>query len=88
MSEGIAKLVSMATDKGMAGELIHWSKADVWTFEGIMPDDILRTGSAIEALDYFEQAANGPHRADTGFIDGAAKIAISFDKQKDDNAQD
>lgn len=86
MSAGIEKLVRMAKGRGMSGEPLHWSKADVWTFQGVMPNDVMLAGTADPALDYFWQAANGPHRADTGFIDGAAKVAISFDKEKDDNA--
>ncbi len=87
MSGAIEKLVAMAKRQGMTGELVRWSKADVWTFEGAMPDDIMLAGTADPALEYFWQAANGPHRADTGFIDGAARLAISFDKEKDDNAE-
>lgn len=88
MSAAIQKLVRMAQDQGMTGELVHWSKADVWTFEGVMPRDIMLAGTADPAVDYFWQAANGPHRADTGFIDGAAKVAIAFDKQDNDDAED
>ncbi len=87
MSASIDKLVALAKGKGMTGELVHWTKADVWTFQGTMPDAIMLAGTADPALEYFWQAANGPHRADTGFIDGAAKLAISFDKKKDDNAE-
>lgn len=88
MSAAIQKLVRMAQGHGMNGQPIQWSKAEVWTFEGVMPEDIMQAGTADPALDYFWQAANGPHRADTGFIDGAAKVAISFDKQDNDNAED
>tara|TARA_B100001057_G_scaffold37251_1_gene33712 strand:- start:1018 stop:1284 length:267 start_codon:yes stop_codon:yes gene_type:complete len=88
MSAAIEKLVRMAQGQGMAGTLVHWTKADVWTFEGEMPGDIMLAGTADPVLDYFWQAANGPHRADKGFIDGAAKVAISFDRQENDDAQD
>ena len=87
MSAAIEKLVRMAQGQGMTGTLVHWSKADVWTFEGEMPGDIMLAGTADPALDYFWQAANGPHRADKGFIDGAAKVAISFDRQENDDAE-
>ncbi|RIV86512.1 hypothetical protein [Aurantiacibacter zhengii] len=76
MSAAIDRLVALAKGQGMTGTLVCWTKADVWTFEGDMPDDIMLAGSADPALDYFWQAANGPHRADKGFIDGAAKVAI------------
>ncbi|GAA5045775.1 hypothetical protein GCM10023208_00600 [Erythrobacter westpacificensis] len=87
MSAAIEKLVALAQGQGMTGKLVHWSKADVWTFEGEMPADIMLAGTADPALDYFWQAANGPHRADKGFIDGAAKVAISFDRQENDDAE-
>ncbi len=83
MSEGILKLVKMAQDKGMPGKLTKWSKADVWWFEGEMPEDILRAGASEPSVDYYEQAASPHHRGDIGFIDGAAKLAISFDTKKD-----
>ena len=86
-SDAILKLVRMAQDHGMSGKLTNWSKADVWWFEGAMPDDILMAGGEDPALDYYEQAASPHHRGDIGFIDGAAKLAISFDTQKDDNAE-
>lgn len=88
MSAAIDKLVAMAKAHGMAGKLVPWSKAEVWTFAGTMPEDVLLAGSNDPSVDYYEQAANGPHRADTGFIDDAGKLAISFDKRKDENAQD
>ncbi len=88
MTSAIDTLVTMAQAQGMRGELVHWSKVDVWTFAGPMPDDVLLAGSEDPSVDYYEQAANGPHRADAGFIDDANKLAISFDKRKDDNAQD
>lgn len=88
MTSVIDKLVAMAKAQGLHGELVHWSKAGVWTFQGVMPEDVLLAGSSEPSVDYYEQAANGPHRADAGFIDDAAGLAISFDTWKDNNAQD
>ncbi|KLI64709.1 hypothetical protein [Aurantiacibacter marinus] len=83
MSEAILKLVKMAQDHGMSGKLTHWSEADVWWFEGEMPQDILMAGGAESSVDYYEQAASPHYRGDIGFIDGNAKVAISFDTKKD-----
>jgi len=83
VSDAVQKLVKMAQAQGMTGELTNWSKADVWVFEGTMPEDILRAGVSEPSVDYYEQAASPHHRGDVGFIDGAAKLAISFDSKKD-----
>ncbi len=82
MSASINKLVALAEKHGFKGELTIWSEADVWWFEEPMPDDVRLAGTADPAVDYYEQMPSPQFRGDAGFIDGAAKTAISFDRNK------
>lgn len=82
MSAAIARLVAMTERHGFKGELMKWSKADVWTFVEPMPDDVRLAGTADPAVDYYEQMPDLHFAGDVGFIDGAAKTAISFLRNK------
>ena len=82
MSVAITKLVELTERHGLSAELVKWSEADVWTFGEAMPDDVRLAGTADPAVDYYEQAPATHFAGDVGFIDGAAKTAISFLRDK------
>ena len=83
MSDAVRRLVDLARASGMDPDEGQWSKAYVFRFDGLMPDDVRATGNADQSLDYFSYVGSPHDPPDEGFIDRAAKTAISFLRVKE-----
>ncbi len=78
MSEAILKLVGLARGSDLEPQEGEWTKAFVYWFDALMPDDVRAAGGADPTLDYFDSEGTPHNPAGEGFIDRDAKIAISF----------
>ena len=78
MSGPVLKLVALAQRRDLVADEGQWSEAFVYWFDALMPPEIREVGSADETLEYFSSDATPHNPAGEGFIDRAAKTAISF----------
>ena len=78
MSEAIGRLVNLAKASGLEGEEGEWSKAYVYWFDGLMPDEVRSAGNADSSLEYISSDDSPHNPPDEGFIDRTAGKAISF----------
>lgn len=77
----INNLVALAEAQGLSGTLTEWSEANVWWFEAPMPAVVRAAGAADQTLDAISTDGDPHNRADDGFIDRQASLAISFPRQ-------
>ena len=80
MMRAIDTLVAMARQSEPDAELHAFEKAGAWWFERPMPDAVRAAGMASGSFRYFTTDQTPHNRADEGFIDDVAKIALSYPK--------
>jgi hypothetical protein len=68
----------LAENVGLKAEFGDWTEASVFWFEGFMPDEVRRAGTADSSLEYFDSDGTPHNPAGEGFIDRSAKTALSF----------
>jgi len=78
MSGPVPQLVALAQRRDLVAEEGQWSEAFVYWFDALMPPDVREVGSADQALEYFSSDGTPHNPAGEGFVDRAAKTAISF----------
>jgi hypothetical protein len=76
--EAISKLVEMTKATGSHYEYSEWSKAKVFWFDELMPNEVRMAGSSDPTVEHFNSDGTPHTPAGEGFIDRQSNTAISF----------
>ncbi|WP_156930295.1 hypothetical protein [Sphingomonas jaspsi] len=74
----MSELIALARRFEPSAACHDFSSVKAWWFEQPMPEAVRSAGSAESSLRYFTTQQTPHNRPDEGFVDDAAKVAISY----------